>query len=876
MKRQQSRRLHRLWIINWVLVLLIIATNIFLAILSWPSQIALGGTVNAILTTIFGVVSLLISLHPNKSSESNKDSLNNISLGERPPESPFILLSPLELSRKADRIFRNLPSDEHRHMACDVFSRLISPGSTEQEDTIRRHVPLSEFEQADPAQEQKMRETLVAFINARLLTENQVDGITTIEISHERLIQDWELLVNLRKERHDEIVTQQWLSEVVSEWKQRGKPRDLLIRGKPFRKAQAWSKRNRPSKQEEAFLRASRTQQVLSRASLTILLLLLVSSMGTTGWYVFFQPKPTLVTTRQDSVVGSLRWCINNAPSGSTIKFAPGLSGTIELTGGDLVFAGGKQLTIIGPGASQLTISGGNKNASIDVSTGATVTLTGLSFKNSSETFAGAFLYNQGTLTVTHSIISGNQTTSDSQSTGAGIENTSTGSLTVMYTIISHNSVSGPQQGQGGGIDNGGKLTVTDSTFTNNSATSSGGIAIGGGIVNTQTGTVMVTGSTFSNNSASGQQYGQGGGIDNGGKLTVTDSTFANNTATGSSVAGFGGGISNSQTGTVMVTGSTFSNNSASGPQQGQGGGIDNEGKLTVTDSTFANNTAMSSINTALGGGIRNYRTGIVMVTSSTFSNNSVSGQQYGYGGGIFTSGKLTMVNSTFSNNTATSSEGFGLGGGIYTYQTGTVMVTGSTLSHNSATGKQEDAGGGIYTFGKLSIINSTLSNNIASGGKSYGGGIGFTGSQGSSTLIRFSTLYANTSGTSGGGIWINPTGSSLLTISSSIIAANSASAGPDIEGVLISGGYNLIENLAGVTGLNASSDKQVTLTELGISPTLDNNGGPTQTLALLPGSRAIDAVPLQVCSITIDQRGKPRPDGSENACDIGAFESSY
>jgi hypothetical protein len=125
------------------------------------------------------------------------------------------------------------------------------------------------------------------------------------------------------------------------------------------------------------------------------------------------------------------------------------------------------------------------------------------------------------------------------------------------------------------------------------------------------------------------------------------------------------------------------------------------------------------------------------------------------------------------------------------------------------------------------------------------------------------------------------------MTISSSIIATNSAYFGPDISGALISDGHNLIENVAGATGLNATTDKQVTLTEFGISPTLGKNGGPTQTLALLQGSQAID-VPQQACSITVtdvsgqnvtittDQRGHPRPDGPENACDIGAYESSY
>ena len=792
------------------------------------------------------------------------------------------------LRRQAEATYAALPSDEHRRLARALFVRLIDPGATEQ-DTTRRRATLGELTLPSPKQTELMRQTVDAFIAARLLVANEIAGTTTIEVSHEALICEWPRLGGWMREAREDIRLQQAISAAVANWEQRGKPVDRLYRGSQLKEAQAWATRNIPSRNEAAFLRASSARRRRWLVSVSVIVLLLIATTGVASWYMLHQPPdPTLVTTLQDSVGGSLRYCIDNAPSGSTIRFAPGLSGTIQLTGGDLVFAGGKTLTITGPGASQLTISGGNTNVSIDVSTGATVTLTGLSFKNSSETASGAFLYNQGTLTVTHSIISGNKSTSNGLSTGGGIENTPTGNLTVRDTIISYNSVSGQQQGQGGGIDNGGKLTVTDSIFANNTATSSGGIAIGGGIVNTQTGTAVVTGSTFSNNSASGQQNGQGGGIDNEGKLTVTDSTFANNTATGSSVAGFGGGISNSQTGTVMVTGSTFSHNSTSGQQQGQGGGIDNEGQLTVTDSTFANNTAISSNNTALGGGIRNSRTGTVMVTGSTFSNNSASGQQYGDGGGIYTSGKLTMVNSTFSNNTATSSDGIGAGGGIYNYQTGTVMVTGSTFSHNSTSGKQEDAGGGIYTDGKLTIINSTLSNNTASGGKSYGGGIGFTGSQGSSTLIRFSTLYANTSGTDGGGIWINPTGSSLLTISSSIIAANSASAGPDIEGVLISGGYNLIENLAGVTGLNASTDKQVTLTELGISPTLDNNGGPTQTLALLPGSSAIDAVPLQACSITIthpsgynvtitiDQRGHPRPDGSENACDIGAYELSY
>jgi len=146
--------------------------------------------------------------------------------------------------------------------------------------------------------------------------------------------------------------------------------------------------------------------------------------------------------------------------------------------------------------------------------------------------------------------------------------------------------------------------------------------------------------------------------------------------------------------------------------------------------------------------------------------------------------------------------------------------------------------------------------------------------------------VYANTS-SAGGGIWVDRTGSNATTIRSSIVAANSADDGPDISGALISDGYNLVENVAEAKGLNASTDRQVTLAELKIDPTLHNNGGPTQTLALLPGSLAIDTVPGSACAITItdlsgqsetittDQRGDPRPDGSEETCDSGAYESS-
>ncbi len=839
------------------------------------------------------------------------------------------------LSQHAEETYQKL-TPEQQKAARDIFLRLIEPGTTEQ-DATRHRATRSEFESADPIEEQRMRETLEAFYKARLLTTNQSGSTTTVEVSHEALIREWTTLSEWLRKASNDIHFQRSLSEDVKEWEQRKRPRVRLYRGAQLKEAQAWARRNRPSEHEVAFLRASAAQRTLWLAGIIVVVLLLVSSLGIAGWFVFFQPSKTLVTTLQDNGVGSLRWCIDNAPSGSTIKFAQGMSGTIKLRE-SLEFLSGEQLTIQGPGADQITISGGNKTfAHIHVPPGATVKISDLSFKNS-ETTIDPFLFNEGTLTVTKSVISGNKTHAHVTSYGGGIGNV--GTLTVNNSTISNNSSSSDvQNGQGGGIYNEGKLTVTASAISNNKAI--GSKSVGGGIYNAEIGTLMVADSTFSDNSASTSgSSGLGGGIANDGKLTVTSSTFSNNLASSSgSSNSYGGGIYNSGIGTLTVTDSKFSNNwansngssnsygggidndgkltvissafsgnLASGEQEAVGGGIANDGKLTVTDSTFSDNSASSNASNGFGGGIDNFSTGILMMSNSTFSGNSASGKQEVAGGGIDNESRLTVTDSTFSDNSASSSASNGFGGGIDNSSTGTLIVTDSTFSNNSASGEQSGEGGGIDNEGKLTVTTSSFSINSADYGGSIdnfgklivaistfvnneasgeGGGILSSSTKGASAIIDFCTFYGNTS-SAGGAIWVDPTGSSHLTISGSVIAANSAHVGPDISGALISGGYNLIKNVAGATGLNTTTDKQVTLTELGISPTLGNNGGPTQTLALLQGSIAIDAVPLQECSITItdisghnvtittDQRGDPRPDGSENACDIGAYESSY
>lgn len=108
------------------------------------------------------------------------------------------------------------------------------------------------------------------------------------------------------------------------------------------------------------------------------------------------------------------------------------------------------------------------------------------------------------------------------------------------------------------------------------------------------------------------------------------------------------------------------------------------------------------------------------------------------------------------------------------------------------------------------------------------------------------------------------------VKIGGSIIAGNTGMGAPDIDGCFSSAGYNLI----GTGGNECSSLSSTDLT--GIDPklaALADNGGPTQTEALLPGSPAIDAIPNNACVPEIDQRGAPRPYPAGGACDIGAYE---
>ncbi len=274
----------------------------------------------------------------------------------------------------------------------------------------------------------------------------------------------------------------------------------------------------------------------------------------------------------------------------------------------------------------------------------------------------------------------------------------------------------------------------------------------------------------------------------------------------------------------------------ANGSSISVGGGTFNQGALTVTSVTFSGNKAFG------GGGIFNDYQATLNLSNSTFIGNSeYSGSYYG-GGGILNNGTLTVTDSTFTGNSAYS------GGGIENGYSATLNLSNSTLAGNIA---QSDGGGLSNSQATLIVTNSTFSGNSAG---YYGGGV-FSGVPSASwPSVSNSTLFGNSAQFGGGGIW-DVFG--VLTLRNTILA-NSLSGG-DCAPSRIDGGGNL--DTDGTCG-GTTSDPF-------LGP-LQNNGGPTQTMAISMASPAFAGANPANCPAT-DQRGVLRPQFL--SCDIGAYE---
>jgi CSLREA domain-containing protein len=235
-----------------------------------------------------------------------------------------------------------------------------------------------------------------------------------------------------------------------------------------------------------------------------------------------------------------------------------------------------------------------------------------------------------------------------------------------------------------------------------------------------------------------------------------------------------------------------------------------------------------------------------------------------GSGGGVLNAGSLDVNNSTFSGNSAGES-----GGAIYSggQRNALLSVNSSTFSGNSA----GESGGAIYNGdGRgigASVINSTFSGNRAGAG----GGIYNSGS--SPLGVNYSTFSENIASSSvdGLGSAVFNEGPAGTTLSSTILAGG-PSGGNCGGGGITDGAFNISDDPTCFFTAQGSRNSTDPLLDPG---GLKNNGGPTQTIALVSGGPAVDTIPPATngCSTDVkdDQRGVDRPQGPR--CDVGAFE---
>ncbi len=620
------------------------------------------------------------------------------------------------------------------------------------------------------------------------------------------------------------------------------------------------------------------------------------------------------------NVTGTITLSATNGPLDITQKLeieGPGAN-NLTISGNDAteVFEveSGATASIAG-----LTIADGSAEYGGGIWNGGTLTVTNSTLSGNSGTYGiratipglgGGIFNGGGTLTVTNSTLSGNSATD-----GGGIFNGG-GTLTVTDSTLAGNSASASA---GGIYNDGGTLTVTDSTLAGNSAS-----YFGGGVVTYEPVAVTTLGDTIiaTNTAPTGPDvygpvtslgYNLIGNSTGGSSFAATDLVNVNpllgplqNNGGPTETMALLPGSPAIDAGNVALAVDANGNpltTDQRGVQRDVFGGVDiGAFEVQVYQVSFTTDSGGGSLRSAMiqanqyGGSIIAFSTsGVITLASplpaisddvqilgpganvltvsgyfanrvfqldpaatATIAGLTIADGSASSGGGIFNAGTLTVTNCSLSGNSAQ------VGGGIE--NAGTLTVTNCTLSDNSA----GESGGGVTNDGHMRITNCTLSGNSAPNG----GGIvnvvarGFESFVDGTLAVTNCTLSGNSASTIGGGILAFPGGT--VTLANTIVATNTAPTGPDVDGSVTSLGHNLIANSSGGIGFVAAD-------LLNVNPLLgplQNNGGPTETMALLPGSPAIGAgsVALIPAGISTDQRGFARI--VNGTVDIGAFES--
>ncbi len=301
--------------------------------------------------------------------------------------------------------------------------------------------------------------------------------------------------------------------------------------------------------------------------------------------------------------------------------------------------------------------------------------------------------------------------------------------------------------------------------------------------------------------------------------------------------------------------------------QTNTGGGIYNGASLSIYGCSFVNNHAVGTANSGAGSGGRGeggaiYNSGTLLVDGSVFiQSNAASGGTGGNG-------------NSGHGGVPSGSGGAGRGGAVFNDSSGSLFITNCTFNGNVALGGNggsgglaggnggNGSGGAIYNLGAITITSATISGNS-----------GASGTPGTGTI----------NGVFGVGIGGLAAASGTATVANTISAGNTGSngGGGDANGLFVSSGYNLIGIGDFSTGFTSTGD-QVGTTAAPINPglgPLQNNGGGTNTMALLTNSPAIDQG--KSFGLAADQRGHERPFDAANisnasggdGSDIGAFE---
>jgi uncharacterized repeat protein (TIGR02543 family) len=627
------------------------------------------------------------------------------------------------------------------------------------------------------------------------------------------------------------------------------------------------------------------------------------------------------VTNLNDTGTGSLRACISTVSSGGTIAFNPSLEGGTITLGSTLTISA--SMTIAGPGANLLTISGANAYQIFSIISGPTVTISGLTIANGTDNGGG--IVNLGSLTVSNCTFSGNTGSGD----GGGIFNDA-GTLTVNNSTFSGNT-SGAGGGAGGGIFNnvGAQLTVNNSTFSGNTA------GYGGGIYN-DAGTLTVNNSTFSGNTA----LAEGGGIfNNRGTVTLSNSIVAGNTSTADPGDDCDSCGTQSSNNLIVVNPQLAPLGWYGGPTQTMlplpGSPAIGAGKAAATDDPnmdqrgFARPSATGST-VDLGAVQTNY---LIVTTTADVSDGTpdcTSGTgntcslrdalRVAASGGTdiaFAAGLAGSINLSSTLPTITGKlDLFGPGANILTVSGGASSAVGSVFNVTSsnaalsgitiANGNASEGGGIFMSAGStLAVNNSAFSGNTAAEG---GGGI--FSNDASTLTVSNSTFSGNTSSVAGGGIYNNL---GTVTVGDSTFSGNIASV--DSGGIGNTSGtltvsnstfsgngasfYGGINNNAGTltvsnsiftgdgggecsgTGCPSNGNNGNIVNATPAQPILAPlgwYGGPTQTMLPLPGGTAICAgsVALIPGGVTTDQRGFARLNLASGCVDAGAVQTNF